>query len=187
MRYLIVVGLALASAIVGGCGSDDSAGSPTPEGSVSASATAAPGAGATATPTPTSPPVAETAPLTPQAAAEADGIRVILAQVLQPWLPDAATPAAPAGSHYVLIAVTIENRSRKPVEVGYNTFAFVGSQGETPGVNIPGADPYLTRQTLAPRAVVQGFVAGILPDDGDLTGVRFDADPGTDAHVTFEE
>ena len=84
-----------------------------------------------------------------------------------------------------MIAVTVENRSDESRSVSFLNFRFLAGDQQYSGEKVQGLEPYLTPQTVAPGAVVQGFVAAPVPADEELMGVEFDADTSTDAHISF--
>ncbi len=175
--------LALALIVFVACGGDDASPSPAPQGAGNTTATTTATGTASASPTPARPTVGPRAPLAPGATGRADRFRVELLQVSDPW-NDAATPAG-AGERYVLVAVTIENRSDEATSISFLNFTFLADNQEYSGERVRGAEPYLTPQTVAPGAVVQGFVAAPIPSDAELQGVEFDADTSTDARISF--
>lgn len=169
-------------------GGDDATETPTPDeantATVSATATVVDPGGGTPTSEAT---VGSSAPLTAQSVAEADGVRVVLLQITDDWHQPSGQPAAPSGSRYVQIAVTVENHSDRAFTVGYDSFEFVAGEETSPGIKIGGAEPYLGRQDLPPEAAIQGFVVGVIPDAETLTGIHFDADGSTSVEVVFGE
>jgi hypothetical protein len=138
--------------------------------------------GATTSPVPT---VGSSAPLAPRAVAEADGIRVTLLQLVDPWQTPPGEERPGDGMRYVEIAVTVENYSGRSLHLGYDDFTFESDAESAVGIDIGGATPYLESQTLAADATVQGFVVAELPDDAQLTVIRFDADVSTPDEIVF--
>lgn len=175
--------LPLLLVLVVACGGDDE--SPSPEasqpGGLTATTTAT--AGATESPAPPKATVGPRAPLQQGAAGRADAFRVELLQVSDPWTDGA--PAPGPGERYILIAVTVENRSGEARNISFLNFAFLAGDKQYSGEKVQGLEPYLTPQTVAPGAVVQGFVAAAVPADETVVGVDFDADTSTDAHISF--
>jgi hypothetical protein len=187
---LLLAFLTATSFLLAACASDEGTGTPggntdEPQGTATATATGTSTSDGT---TPTTPPGAgPDADLATQAIAEADNIRVTLLHIEDPWEQPVGEPEPPAGTRYVQVAVTIENYSGRPYQVAFDDFIFYGGGQATEGIDIGGADPYLSTQTLAADATIQGFVVGEVVEGDEFSGLTFDADTATEARVTFGE
>ncbi len=187
LRLPVALLLAGALAVAAACGGGgDGTPDPTPEDTATAAASLTPRPRKSTTPEPST--VGKAATIEKNAAAEADGVRVILHQVTDPWVePDGADPPAP-GYRYVEIAVTVENRSGDRVTTGFDDFVFVSGDGsQREGLKIDGITPFFDHQEMAADTVVQGFVIGEVRDRSTLARIEYDADPTTTVRATFEE
>lgn len=178
LALLVVIPLAL------GCDEVDDQ----PTNTRTATSTASPTSLPTVTRTPTPGDITTAAGLEPGAVAEADGVRVTLLQVTDPWEAFAEADTPEEGYRYVQAAVTLENRSGEDITTGFGAFAFVSGDGTASrGKRVEGAEPYLITQTIADEAVVQGLVVGEVKEGEAFSGLMFDPQNATPQRVVFGE
>ena len=141
----------------------------------------------TVTTTPIGPtPITSQADVEPNAVAEADGVRVTLLQVTDPFEPGPAADPPEQGYRYVQIAVTLENRSGEDITTGFGAFTFVSEDGSgRQGKRVQGVEPYLITQAIADEAVLQGLLVGEVKEGSQLAGITYDADSATPSTVVF--